>query len=160
PSLKFDVVINNWPFNEESTGLSLEFQLIAQEEDDGALKTETESNETSITLKSAGGDVFAFFDIVSDIVVDGETIADGAILHDVSDTEDSKLDIYINYPRFDTSLVHDPEFGTTWDALSGLATTFIFQLVEGTVKAGLVGITVVVTLASVSILLYSRRRQR
>ena len=90
-------------------------------------------------------------------------LAETAVLHDKSVGTDTKLDIYINYPKFNTSLVHDPEFGTTWEAVgysAGPATTFFFQLLEETVKEGFAGIMVIMTAGFGSVFLYQRRKQR
>jgi hypothetical protein len=159
-AIKFDVNITNWPFVEAATGLSLEFELswgsVGEDDESGSQLTK-ESTETGIFLKTATDDVVASFESVAEVTIDGTTIADGAKLNDTANTNAPKLNIFLNYPKFETSLFHDPTFGSSVDVLTG-PTAIVLWLQEN-VKDGFLGLTVITTLVLGTLFVVNRRKR-
>lgn len=160
--LKFDINITNWPFEEEATGLSLEFELTwskgSNKSDGMDLKKET--NETAIYLRNDDGTLLAFFESASDVEIDGESITDGAVLFDTASANASKANILINYPWFDETLFHDPKIGTSNDAIVPLNLSAIAQWIDEYVKDGFLAVTVMATLILGALVVLSRRYQK
>lgn len=157
-AVKFDVKISGWPFVEEATGLSLEFEFIWSK---GPKALTKESNKTHIYLSNETGTILAYFGITNEITIDdGEPPTPGtATLHNTSAQQASKLNLFINYPRFST-LNHDPEFGTSQAALtSPTDPTSIVLWLEENVKAGFLGITVITTLILAALVVIVRTKK-
>lgn len=157
--IKFDVRISDWPFAEEATGLSLEFELTwskGSEEDDSTSALTKDRDESNIYLKNEDDIILAYFKIISEITIDGST-TDTATLHDTAAQQAKKLNLFINYPKFSTSLEHDPEFGTSSDALK--SPTAIVLWLEENVKAGFLGITVITTLFLAALVVITRTKR-
>lgn len=155
-AVKFDIIISGWPFVVEATGLSLEFELSWSQ--DSLSKV---SNDTGIYLYNDTEDLVAFFDITSEIEITiGDVTTDQlAILNDTASEHASKLNVYLNYPRFD-KLVHDPEFGTSKVAIIPLTNpTAIILWLEENVKAGFLGLTVIATLFLAALVVISRTKK-
>lgn len=161
-AVKFDIIISGWPFVEEATGLSLEFELMWSQDSEEEKPFSKESNETGVYLyNKANEDLVAYFDITSEIeiTIGDEVKTKHAILNDTASEHASKLNIYINYPKFD-SLVHDPEFGTSKAALPSLTDpTAIVLWLEENVKAGFLGITVITTLILAALVVIVRTKK-
>ncbi len=152
PEVKFDVFISDWPFVAGATGLALEFELI-WDEDAGLVK---ESTDTAVVVKDSNGVVHAKFDIVSNIVVDGNEVTDGAQLVDTAADNQSKLNIYINYPTFGSSLEHDPTISSSYTAIKGetAGPSAIFRQIFGDFDArnAIGGFAVLTALGSLAVL--------
>ncbi|PWI47614.1 hypothetical protein CEE45_10635 [Candidatus Heimdallarchaeota archaeon B3_Heim] len=164
-AIKFDVNITNWPFVEEATGLSLEFELMWSSEAEGPLDEENElipqiykeSTDSGIYIKNTGGTVLAYFESVSEINVDGTTIVDGATLNDTAVEKANKLNVYINYPKFENYVLHDPMFGTSLDALKNPSAIILWF--KENVKAGFLGITALTTIFLATFFVVNRRKR-
>lgn len=159
-AVKFDIIISGWPFVAEADGLSLEFELIWSQDsaEEDAAKFSKISDETGIYLYNTDEVLVAYFDMTSEITTDVDgIISDTAILHDTASEHASILNVYINYPKFD-KLVHDPEFGTSKDALPSLTDpTAIVLWLEENVKAGFLGITIITTVLLMAIATIARK---
>lgn len=159
-AVKFDINITNWPFEEEATGLCLEFELNwSRGENEGeGMKLKKETDETSISLKNDDGTLLAYFESVSDVEIDGETISGGAHLNDTASEMASKVNIFISYPTFNDTLFHDPEIGTSNDAIilpANLST--ITSWLKENVKDGFLAITMITTLILGAFVVLGRR---
>lgn len=154
-AIKFNVNITNWPFVADATGLSLEFELLWN--DGSSSQLTKESTETEISLKTAEGQVVASFGSVAEVTIDGDTVADGATLTDTANDNAHKLNIFLNYPKFETSLFHDPKFGSSVDVLTG-PTAIVLWLQEN-VKDGFLGLTVITTLVLGTLFVVNRRKR-
>lgn len=164
-NLKFDINITNWPFEEEATGLCLEFALNwSRGDNDGdGMSLKKESDDTSIFLRNDDDVLLAYFESASDVEVDGALVTDGAILYDTASENASKVNILLNYPSFNDTLFHDPEIGTSDDAiLPTIPSTIILWLIETieSVKDGFLVVTTVVTFVFGAVLILNRRRQK
>ena len=162
--LKFDINITNWPFEEEATGLCLEFELNwsrGENEGDG-MSLKKESNETSISLRNDDDILLAYFESASEVEVDGTSVADGAVLYDTASENASKVHMLLNYPRFNDTLFHDPEIGTSDEAILLEPSTIILWLIETieSVKDGFLVVTALMTFVLATGLIYNRRRQK
>lgn len=155
-AIKFDVNITNWPFVEEATGLSLEFELLWNLKGEALIKNST--NE-GIYLQTADQVVLALFKSASEVTVDGVVVEEGAHLYDTAAANAPKLNIYIDYPRFINNIFHDPMFGTSLDAILPLNPTAIVLWLQENVKAGFLGITAMTTLILATLLVVNRRRR-
>ncbi len=160
PAVKFDVFISNWPFDADATGLAMEFELIWNE--DANLVKET--TDTAIELKDSNGVVHARFGIVSDITVDGTEMPDGAHLVDTAGDNASKLNIYISYPRFNSTLVHDPTISSTRLALEDTNPAAMLEPLFGNVDVrnaigGFVVLTVLGSLAVLSLVWINKKKK-
>lgn len=163
--LKFDINITNWPFEEEATGLCLEFEMNwsrGDNEGDG-MSLKKESDDTSISLRNDDDVLLAYFESASEVEVDGTSVADGALLYDTAPENPSKVNILLNYPSFKDTLFHDPEIGTSDDAIIPLdPSTIIPWLIESleSVKDGFLVVTVLMTFVLAAGLIINRRRQK
>ncbi|UCG01142.1 MAG: hypothetical protein JSW11_16180 [Candidatus Heimdallarchaeota archaeon] len=162
--LKFDINITNWPFEEEATGLCLEFELNwSRGENEGeGMSLKKESDDTSISLKNDDDVLLAYFESASEVEVDGTVVDDGALLYDTASENASKVNILLNYPSFDETLFHDPEIGTSDEALSVSPSTIISWLMETieSVKDGFLVVTALMTFVLATGLIFNRRRQK
>ena len=152
--VKFDINITNWPFEEETTGLCLEFELnwSRGSNEDSGMNLKKESDETSIYLRNDDDVLLAYFESASDVNVDGELITDGAQLYDTASANASKVNILINYPRFTDTLFHDPKIGTSYNAILPIN----LWLTEN-VKNGFLAVTAIITLLLGTFVVLSRR---
>ncbi|MFX0123859.1 MAG: hypothetical protein ACFFAE_09495 [Candidatus Hodarchaeota archaeon] len=163
--IKFDINITNWPFEEEATGLCLEFEMNwsrGGNEGDG-MSLKKESDKTSISLRNDEDILLAYFESTSEVEVDGASVTDGALLRDTASEKASKVNILLNYPSFTHTLFHDPEIGTSDDAILPLSpSTIISWLLESVenVKDGFLVVTALMTLVLVTGLIFNRRRQK
>ena len=155
-AIKFDVNITNWPFVEEATGLSLEFELLWNLKGETLIKNST--NE-GVYLQTADQVVLAFFESASEVTVDGAVIEKGAHLNDTAAANAPKLNIYIDYPSQWNNIFHDPMFGTSLDAIPPLDPTAIVLWLQENVKDGFLGITAMTTLILATLLVVNRRRR-
>jgi hypothetical protein len=158
-AIKFDVKISDWPFAAEATDLSLEFELtwsMGSGDDDSTRTLTKDSDGSNIYLKNENDVIFAYFEIISEITIDGTT-TDTATLHDTAVQQAKKFNLFINYPKFSTSLEHDPEFGTSSDALK--SPTAIVLWIEENVKAGFLGLTVISTLILTALVAVTRTKR-
>ncbi len=162
PAVKFDVFISNWPFDPDATGLALEFELIWEEE----TNLVKETTDEAILLKDGNGNVQAYFEIVSSIIVDGNPVTNGAILFETATADKPKLNIYVNYPRFEASLEHDPTLGTSYSALGGetanpsaIFRNFFGELDLRNVIEGFVVLTALGSVALLSLMWINRKKR-
>ncbi len=161
-AVKFDIIISGWPFVEEATGLSLEFELTWSQESEEENTFSKESNETGIYLYNQTEDLVAFFDMTSEIEITiGDVVTTAlAILNDTASEHASKLNVYINYPIQFDKLVHDPEFGTSKVAIIPLTNpTAIVLWLEENVKAGFLGLTAIATLFLAVLVVFTRTKK-
>jgi hypothetical protein len=168
PNIKFDVNITNWPFVAESTGLSLEFELLWNsnsarspgEVGESTSQIYKESTESGIYIKNTDEDVLAFFESVSEVTVDGVVNNTGAILSETAVENAPKLNIYLNYPKFTDSILHDPTFGTSLAAILPLVDpSAIVSWFQENVKAGFLGITAMTTIVLATLFVLNRRKR-
>ncbi len=159
PSVKFDISISDWPFESEATGLVLEFSLTwsgsggsNNNETQGSMKLNKESNDTTISLKNDKNVTLAYFESINDIITDGMSQEDAATLYDDAPAKASKMKIYIIYPRFESNLTHDPAFASTPTAVESTAPP------SGGIDGYLV-ISSVLTLTFATVLIRHRRRR-
>lgn len=163
--LKFDINITNWPFEEEATGLCLEFELNwsrGKNEGDG-MSLKKESDDTSISLRNDDDILLAYFESASEVEVDGTSVTDGALLYDIASENASKVNILLNYPSFNDTLFHDPEIGTSNEAILPVnLSTISLWLIETieSVKDGFLVVTALVTFVLATGLIFNRRRQK
>ena len=163
--IKFDINITNWPFEEEATGLCLEFELNwsrGENEGDG-MSLKKESDESSIFLRNDDDILLAYFESASEVEVDGTPVADGALLYDTASEKASKVNILLNYPSFTDTLFHDPEIGTSNEAILPVnLSTIVPWLIETieNVKDGFLAVTAVMTFILAIGLIFNRRRQK
>ncbi|MFX1516975.1 MAG: hypothetical protein ACFFC6_11730 [Promethearchaeota archaeon] len=163
--LKFDINITNWPFEEEATGLCLEFELNwSRGENEGeGMSLKKESDETSISLRNDDDVLLVYFESASEVEVDGTLIADGALLYDTASEKASKVNILLNYPSFNDNLLHDPEIGTSNDAILPVnLSTIVPWLIETieNVKDGFLVVTTLMAFVLATGLIFNRRRQK
>ncbi|MHA1977948.1 MAG: hypothetical protein ACW98I_13665 [Candidatus Hodarchaeales archaeon] len=164
-AVKFDVNITNWPFTAEATGLSLEFELMFGSDVEGPLDEDgdaipqiyKETTESGVYIKNADGTILGSFESISAVNVDGTTIDDGATLHDTAMEKSKKLNIYINYPKFDNYILHDPMFGTSLDAL--VDPSAIILWLQGSVKDGFLGVSAIATVFLMALFVINRRKR-
>lgn len=151
PSIKFDIFISNWPFETDATALALEFSFTWARKggNEGSMKLNKEVTDTMISLKNNDSVTLAYFESVSDIVVDGETQENAAFLYDDAPSQASRMSIFISYPRFDGNLTHDPAFASTNIAIEGDGNT-------GGINGFLI-FTSVVTLVIISMIIKRKR---
>ena len=121
PGVKFDIFISNWPFETDATALLLEFSFTWSRKggNEGSMKLNKEATDTMISLKNNDSVTLAYFESVSDIVVNGTTQENAAVLYDDAPAKASRMSIFINYPKFDGNMTHDPAFASTNVAVEG-----------------------------------------
>ena len=160
PSVKFDIFVSNWPFESETTSLALEFSLTwsraggnnNNNETQGSMKLNKESNDTTIQLKNDDGITLAYFESINDITTDGVSKEDAATLYDDAPAKASKMTISIIYPRFESNLTHDPAFASTETAVKSTVTP------SGGID-GFLAISSILTLTLAVIVIRVRRRR-
>lgn len=138
--IKIDFIISNWPFGTEKAprlalqvNLHSEHQTFETEEGDGAktisnpetsLTTEqqfkeTDSIEQEVRFSGAVGTtgMIGFFRFVNTATTNGQSLPVLASYKGEQDSEnggtESELAIFLSYPQFTGTLVHDPSFGFT-----------------------------------------------
>jgi hypothetical protein len=168
PNIKFDVEITNWPFVEEATGLSLEFEFLwssnsegpADEEGEPTARIYKESTNSGIYIKNIDDEVLAFFESVSEVTVDGVLDSQGATLSDTAVENAPRLNIYLNYPKFNDYILHDPTFGTSLAAILPLKDpSTIVSWFQENVKAGFLGITAMTSIVLATLFVLNRRKR-
>ncbi len=160
PSVKFDIFVSNWPFESEATGLVLEFSLTwsrsggngNNNETQGSMKLNKESNDTTILLKNDDNITLAYFESINDIVADGISQEDAATLYDDAPAKASKMTVFIVYPRFENNLTHDPAFASTQTAVESTGTP------SGGID-GFLAISSALTLAFAAVVIRNLRRR-
>ncbi len=123
------------------------------------------SNDSGIFLQDEGT-TLAYFKITTDVIIDGELVTDGAVLQlESNGSVASMVSARINYPKFNQTLFHDPEFGTSEQALvfpaSDLTTILSFFSSLGDVKQGFILLTGLLSVfLLVTYAFFSRRNQQ
>ena len=117
----------------------------------------------SISLRNDEDVLLAYFEPASEVEVDGASVADGALLYDTASENASKVNILLNYPSFKDTLFHDPEIGTSNEAIVPLNPSTIFPWLIETiqnVKDGFLIVTALMTVVLATGLIFNRRRQK
>ena len=84
----------------------------------------------------------------------------GAILSETAVENAPKLNIYLNYPKFNNSILHDPTFGTSLAAILPLVDpSAIVSWFQENVKAGFLGITAMTTIVLATLFVLNRRKR-
>ncbi len=186
--LKFDILMENWPFSSPNSRLALEFSFMWHAAAD--LK-DTADNRSHMSYQDEKGNVVAFFNMTTDLTVDGQDITDAAKLQvnkgemehmeqfmgnnsgDMgnhsqmpgmkgSDVNLHGKNFYINYPSFNETLVHDPIIGSTVQALLPGAASEIVALLQQIAlsKEGYLASVGLLTIVILSSIVFYRRKKR
>lgn len=114
--VKIDLIITNYPYEEEDTQLALFSKLESEEEMEEEHGEGGTDNEEKVVITAA--DAEAYFSWAENADVDG---VDTPVLTTTKTEEDGDMNIYFNYKRGET-INHDPKLGVPYVTLSTVPT--------------------------------------
>lgn len=161
-AFKFDILMENWPFEDTNNMLALRFDITWCAEDNGSISIDKEDDGAYLVQN---GEDIAYFAYEDTAQVVNSTDVDVNIAYDdkMGNSEfEHGIKAFLSYPNFNGSqLIHDPTLGVIVDTSSGTAGTSVgdtmvlpFPTIS---KAGFLAITVVST-AVLAIVFFARRR--
>jgi hypothetical protein len=165
--MKFDIEIKNWPWISDQNRLAFGFsfaptrmqeQMQIRQFNDSS-NDPTGFNQTAgMYLRNREGQIIGYF-MSNNFAFAGNNFSTIDVVTQIEINNDElSANLYLNYAFFDDYLLHDPIIGSSGDTVEGLASTigeWVSTLIS---KPGLLGITTILAVVSVSVLVIIRRR--